>query len=139
MRRKRMNGYRKYGNQKVTTADGSMFDSKKEATRWFELQLLQKAGMITDLRRQVKFVLIPTQYSVHERFGKKGQQLKPLKKVLEQECSYIADFVYHDVRLGETVVEDVKGYRDPASAGYAKFVIKRKLMLERYGIQVREV
>lgn len=40
---------------------------------------------------------------------------------------------------GKTVVEDVKGYRDPSSAAYAKFVIKRKLMLERYGIQIQEV
>lgn len=47
------------------------------------------------------------------------------------------DFVY--TQDGETVVEDVKGYRDPASAGYAKYVIKRKLMLYRYGIRVREV
>ena len=134
-----MRGYRKYGNRKVTTADGSKFDSQKECQRWYELQLMQKAGLIENLRRQVKFVLIPTQYREYERFGKDGKPLKPLRKLLEHECSYIADFVYHDNRLNETVVEDVKGYRDPSSAGYAKFVIKRKLMLERYGIQIREV
>lgn len=134
-----MSGYRKYGNKKATTADGSQFDSIKESQRWCELQMMQKAGLIEDLRRQVKFVLIPTQYREYERFGKDGQPLKPMRKLLEKECSYIADFVYQDNRLSETVVEDVKGYRDPSSAGYAKFVIKRKLMLERYGIQIREV
>ena len=58
-------------------------------------------------------------------------------KCVERPLHYIADFVY--TQDGETVVEDVKGYRDPASAGYAKYVIKRKLMLYRYGIRVREV
>jgi hypothetical protein len=134
-----MSGYRKYGNKKVTTADGCQFDSIKESQRWCELRMLEKAGLITDLRRQEKFVLIPTQYKTYEQIGKRGKPIKPIKKLLEHECSYIADFVYHDNRLNETVVEDVKGYRDPSSAGYAKFVIKRKLMLERYGIQIREV
>ena len=134
-----MNGYRKYGNKKATTADGSQFDSIKESQRWCELQLMQRAGLIADLRRQEKFVLIPAQYKTYEQIGKRGKPIKPLRKLLEHECSYIADFVYHDNRLNETVVEDVKGYRDPSSAGYAKFVIKRKLMLERYGIQIREV
>ena len=134
-----MSAYRKYGNRKVTTADGSQFDSKKEHQRWYELQLMEKAGLIENLQRQVKFVLIPTQYREYERYGKNGRPLKPMRKLLEKECSYIADFVYYDNRLSETVVEDVKGYRDPTSAGYAKFVIKRKLMLERYGIQIREV
>ena len=61
-----------------------------------------------------------------------------LVKLLEQECVYIADFVYKDSK-GETVVEDVKGYRDPASAAYAKYTIKRKLMLWIHGIHIREV
>lgn len=129
---------RKYGNRK-TTIGGKEFDSLKEARRYQELLLLERAGRITDLQTQVKYVLIPTQreasFEVYRSGPNKGRR-KP-GKVLECECSYIADFVY--TQDGETVVEDVKGYRDPASAGYAKFVIKRKLMLERYGIRIKEV
>ena len=129
---------RKYGNTKVIM-DGIQFDSQREAARYQELKLLERAGRITDLQTQVKYVLIPTQraasFEVYKSGPNKGRR-KP-GKVLECECSYIADFVY--TQDGETVVEDVKGYRDPASAGYAKFVIKRKLMLERYGIRIKEV
>ena len=130
---------RKYGNKK-TSVGGKEFDSKKEARRYQELQLLQWSGQIQNLQTQVKYVLIPTQreasFEVYKSGPNKGRR-KP-GKVVEHECSYGADFVY-TAKDGETVVEDVKGYRDPSSAAYAKFVIKRKLMLERYGIQGREV
>jgi hypothetical protein len=129
---------RKYGNRK-TTIGGKEFDSKKEARRYQELQLLQRSGQIQNLQTQVKYVLIPAQreasFEVYKSGPNKGRR-KP-GKVVEHECSYVADFVY--TQDGETVVEDVKGYRDPSSAAYAKFVIKRKLMLERYGIRVKEV
>ncbi len=101
----------KYNNKKITV-DGQVFDSKKEANRYKELRLLEKAGAIKDLRMQVKFTLIPAQRD--EATG----------KVVERECSYKADFVY---------VEDVKGFRTK------EYVIKRKLMLWRYGIRIREV
>ena len=112
----------KYGAKK-TTLDGITFDSRKEALRYRELMLLQRAGKISRFELQKKYVLIPAQ--------------RINGKVVERECSYIADFVYQE--NGKTVVEDVKGYRDPSSAGYAKFVIKRKLMLYKYGIRIREV
>lgn len=114
----------KYGNKKVTI-DGINFDSIKEANRYAELRMLQKCGIIKGLELQKKFVLIPAQ--------------KIDNKVVERECSYIADFVYVDNKTGLAVVEDVKGYRDPSSAAYAKFVIKRKLMLKEYGIKIIEV
>lgn len=113
----------KYKNCKICV-DGEKFDSKKEYARWCELSLMQRAGQITDLRRQVKYQLIP---ATRKSDGK-----------LERECSYVADFVYKDSD-GKTVVEDVKGYRDPQSAGYAKFVIKRKMMLYFHGIEIKEV
>ena len=50
---------------------------------------------------------------------------------------YIADFVYQ--KDGQTVVEDVKGFRDPSSATYAKFVLKRKMMLWIHGIRIKEI
>jgi hypothetical protein len=114
----------KYGNKKVTV-DGITFDSVKEFNRYAELNMLQRGGVIKDLELQKKFILIPSQ--------------KIDGKVVERECSYIADFVYTDVKSWERIVEDVKGYRDPSSAAYAKFVIKRKLMLKEYGIKIVEV
>lgn len=123
---------RKYGNTKITV-DGIQFDSKREAARYQELKLLERAGVISFLRRQTKFQLIPNQYApsneTYTKGPRKGQR-KP-GKLLEHECSYIADFCY--IRNGETVVEDAKGYRTEV------YRIKKKLMLERYGIQIREV
>lgn len=112
----------KYKAKKVV-CDGITFDSKKEANRYYELKLLERAGEIKDLELQKEYILVPAQYI-------NG-------KCVERAVKYKADFVYTE--NGETVVEDVKGYRDPASAGYAKFVIKRKLMLYIHGIRVKEV
>lgn len=135
-------GYRqprnKY-NAKKAVVNGEEFDSKKEARRYQQLQLMERAGEIADLQRQVKYVLIPAQRekstAVFTKGKNKGQQ-KP-GKVIESECSYYADFVYYDVNRNETIVEDAKGYRD--GAAYRIFAIKRKLMLWRYGIRIREV
>lgn len=118
----------KYHSRK-TTVDGITFDSSKEARRWFELEALQAAGEISDLRRQVKFVLIPTQREPDD-VGPRGGVIRG--RVLERECAYIADFVYTD-RSGATVVEDTKGIRT------TEYVIKRKLMLYIHGIRVTEV
>ena len=109
---------RKYRNQKVSMGDHS-FDSKKEMNRFLELSLLQKAGEIEDLRCQVKYVLIP------------AQRDEKTNKLLERECSYVADFAY--LRGGRLVVEDTKGFRTK------DYIIKRKLMLFRYGIRILEV
>lgn len=114
----------KLGNSKVTF-QGETFDSKKESTRWLYLRQLEKEGQISKLERQVHYELIPTQ--------------RINGRIVERACNYIADFQYIDKKTLELVVEDVKGYRDPNSATYAKYVIKRKLMLHKYGIQVKEV
>ncbi len=111
----------KYHNQHVRTSDGIVHDSQREANRWVELNLLQKAGQIKNLNRQVKFVLIPKQV---EYVGKKV-------KVLEREVAYIADFVYQE--NGQTVVEDSKGMKTK------DYIIKRKLMLYIHKIKIREV
>ena len=107
----------KYGNKK-TVVDGITFDSRKEATRFAELKLLQRAGEIFDLQRQVPFTLIPKQV----RDG----------RVIERPCVYKADFVYKN-KDGTEVVEDTKGMRTK------EYVIKRKLMLWQFGIVVKEV
>lgn len=98
--------------------DGEVFDSKKEMRRYKELKLLEKARVICNLKRQVKYVLIPSQ--------------RIDGKVVERECSYIADYVYEE--NGQTIVEDVK-VRKMRTRDY---IIKRKLMLLFYGIRVRE-
>ena len=134
----------KLRNRKTYTSDGILHDSKREATRWEELCLLQRAGKISDLERQVRFELIPSQYEevytgeIYQRGERKGEP-KMKRVCLEQSCEYIADFVYIDNDTGQKVVEDTKGYRDPGSATYAKFVIKRKLMLYLKGIKIKEV
>ena len=108
----------KYGNKKVALGD-EIFDSKHELRRWIELQMLLRAGRISDLRRQVPFELIPAQ----KRDG----------KIVERPVKYIADFVYTE--NGETVVEDAKA---PITRT-KEYIIKRKLMLWEFGLQVREV
>ena len=114
----------KYRNKKIEI-DGIVFDSKKEAKRWQELKLLQAAGMIRDLQRQVKFVLIPAQYGAELTKAKKP-------KCIERECSYTADFVYYDEH-GARIVEDTKGFRTK------DYIIKRKLLLYVHGVRIKEV
>ena len=126
----------KYGNKKIEV-DGIEFDSKKEARRYCELKVMERAGVISGLELQKEFELIPAQYETYERYGKKGQRLQDGKRCIEKSCVYKSDFTY--MQDGRLIVEDVKGYRDPRSAGYAKFVIKRKLMLHIYGIRIIEV
>ena len=106
----------KYGNRKICV-DGITFDSRREAARWQELKLLERAGSITELERQVSYTQIPPQ-----RVG---------KRVVERAVTYIADFCYKE--NGETVVEDAKGMRT------RDYIIKRKLMLYVHGIRIREV
>lgn len=107
--------------------DGELFDSLKEKRRWQELLLLEKAGKISNLRRQVKFTLIPAQREIILRNGRPIQG-----KVIEREVAYRADFVYEE--NGQTVVEDVK-VRNMQTKDY---IIKRKLMLYIHGIRVSE-
>ena len=119
----------KYHSKKVVL-NGIVFDSKKEAKRFAELSLLETAGAISDLQRQVKYILIPAQREP-DTVGARGGIKKG--KVIEKECAYIADFVYKDLTLNETVVEDTKGFRTK------DYIIKRKLMLHVHGIRVKEV
>lgn len=122
----------KYRSRKQTVS-GITFDSRKEVQRFKELRLLERAGQISDLRLQVKYVLIPTQREASLETYKSGPNKgrRNPGKVLEKECAYIADFVYK--KGDETVVEDTKGVRTK------EYIIKRKLMLERYGIRIKEV
>lgn len=117
----------KYGAKKVNI-DGIVFDSKKEATRYCELKLMERAGQIKNLELQKPFELIPSQREP-STMSKTGKE--KLGRVIERSCCYIADFVYTE--NGKTIVEDTKGYRTK------DYVIKRKLMLYVYGIRIKEV
>ena len=109
----------KYGNKK-TMLDGILFDSKREAQRYAELKLMERAREIYDLQLQVPFVLIPVQKD------EKG-------KVIERELKYIADFTYRDIKTGRLIVEDAKGVKTEV------YKIKKKLMLYRLGLRIKEV
>lgn len=129
-------------NNQAVVIDGIEFQSKKEGNRYCELKLLQRAGKISDLELQKRYELIPAQYETVEtgeyyKVGPNKGQAKTKRVCIEQSIVYIADFVYKE--NGKTVVEDVKGFRDTASATYAKFVLKRKMMLWFYGIKIKEV
>lgn len=106
----------KYHSRK-TVVDGITFDSAKEARRYRELQLMEKAGDISGLTRQQAFTLIPAQ--------------RIDGKVVERAVTYKADFCYY--LDGEYVVEDVKGYKTP------EYKLKRKLLLWAHGIRIKEV
>lgn len=101
----------KYGNHSFTL-NGEKWDSKAEYYRWQELNLLQKAGEIKDLRRQVPYEIIPKT----DRFRK---------------AEYIADFVYTDVKTGKEIVEDAKGVETDV------FILKKKLMYYVHGIEIQ--
>lgn len=105
----------KYGNRKVEI-DGITFDSAKEARRYQELKLLQRAGEIDDLQLQERFEIIP-------------------KTPGERAAYYTADFTYYDRRTGRLVVEDVKSRATKTEA----YVLRRKLMAWTHGIKVQEV
>ena len=96
--------------------------SIKERKRGAELELMQRAGIISDLQKQVTYELIPAHYEVVN--GK--------RKCIERACTYRADFVYFDEELKQLIVEDSKGFRTK------DYVIKRKLMLHVHGIKIKE-
>lgn len=109
--------YQPRGNKyhaRKTMLDGIVFDSKKEAERYAYLNMLQKAGRIRDLRRQVEYELFP-----------KHDGLRAIK--------YYADFVYTEADTGRIVVEDAKGVRTP------EYKLKKRIMLERFNIEIHEV
>ena len=103
-------------NAKSRVVDGVRFDSRKEAGRWAELQLMEKAGVISGLARQVPIGLE----------GRDG----PILTATGRQMTYRADFTYEE--NGERVVEDAKGYPD-------KVYLMKKAILAAQGITIKEV
>lgn len=101
---------------------GELFASKAELKRWLDLELLEKAGHISKLRRQVHYPLI-----VGAHYDKAaGNWVLPLKV-----GTYVADHVYFE--NGVEVVEDVKGFATP------EYRMKKRLMKALHDIEIREV
>lgn len=94
-----------------TEIDGIVFDSKKEANRYGELKLLERAGEISNLRLQVPYILFP-------------------KNEYGREIKYLADFVY--IENGKEIVEDTKGKKTRI------YNLKKRIMAEKYGILIKE-
>ena len=117
----------KYRNKKIQV-NGETFDSMKELRRWRDLKLLEKAGEIAELRRQVPFELLPNQREP-DKIGPRGGR-KP-GRIIERKAVYVADFVYRD-RAGQEVIEDCKGMRTK------EYILKRKLLLCRFGVRIME-
>lgn len=80
----------------------------------------------------VEHELISAQYESYERYSKSGKKLKDGTRLIERKCCYISDFVYTDVEMGKTIVEDTKGFKTK------DYLIKRKLMLHIHNIKIKE-
>jgi len=103
--------YSKYKN--IKTTDG--FDSKKEKKRYLELEIMQKAGVIKCLAKQIPFELLAT--------------FKDKQGITERGIKYIADFVYYDNEKKSFVIEDVKSSFTKKLPAY---IIKKKLVKKFY-------
>ena len=119
----------KYHNKKVTF-DGIEFDSKKEMYRYIRLKSMQEEGLISELRMQVPYEVIPAVYEKAEKQLK--TKVKIVDRCVQKATHYIADFVYTD-KDGNMVVEDAKGMRTE------KYLLKKKMMRAFLGITIKEV
>lgn len=125
----RPNRRNKYGAKRTITVDGLKFDSQKEADRWQELKWMAQAGMIRDLKRQVRFQLTPT-VREPDTIGPKGGVKKG--RVILEKSEYIADFTYIDTATEDYIVEDAKGYKTP------EYNLKKKFLYHTRGILIHE-
>lgn len=123
----------KFGNRKIKTEDGLVFDSKKEKERYDTLRLLERRGEIWNLKRQVRYLLLP---KITEQVPVQLKTKVSYKDTtLFRETAYIADFVYTDSE-GNEVVEDVKAnewFQDPV------YKLKKKLMYMIHHIKIKEI
>lgn len=118
----------KYKNEKVEF-DGIKFDSKRERDRYMVLKDAERRGVISELKCQPKFTLIPAQY--HEEEKQMKTKVKMVKKCDFLAITYTGDFQY--VKDGKVVVEDVKGMVTP------EYKLKEKMMAYFHHIIIRRI
>ena len=118
----------KYKNEKVEF-DGIKFDSKRERDRYMVLKDAERRGVISELKCQPKFTLIPAQY--HEEAKQLKTKVKMVKKCDFLAITYTGDFQY--VKDGKIVVEDVKGMVTP------EYKLKEKMMAYFHHIIIRRI
>ena len=123
----------KYHNTKIEI-DGQKFDSKREYGRWSFLKIMEQQGLITDLRRQVKYELVPPIIETEVVHLKTKD--KSVEKTVQRAIEYVADFVY--MKDGKTVVEDMKASSKRGAIDKV-FLIKEKLFRYRYGFNIKRV
>lgn len=116
----------KYGNRKVVR-DGIKFDSEREAARFTELKVLQAMGRIRDLRLQANFTLVEGYMTIE------GERIKPMV--------YRADFTYERAAEPDCngTVHWLREVEDAKGAKTKDYLLKKKLMQDKYGITIREV
>lgn len=107
----------KYHN-KIIIYNGIKFDSIKEKNRYIELKLLERAGLIKNLKLQYEFELQPA-------FTLKNKKIRKI--------SYIADFYYFDNELNDYIIEDTKGMRTDI------YKLKKKMFEFKYKKEIKEL
>ena len=121
----------KYGNSKVEY-QGKLFDSKREMQRYVVLKEAEEKGLISDLRTQVTFELIPAITEEYVEHLKTKDKVKT--RVLQRAVTYKADFVY--VKDGEEIIEDVKISKALIPK---EFALKEKIFFWKYGKRIQLV
>lgn len=127
-----MINYNKYHAHKCVYKN-EKFDSKREMERYIVLLDREKKGLISDLKRQVKFILFPDEY-VEETVHLKTKD-KTVKKRTHIGVYYVADFVYRK-KNGVQVVEDVKISPKMIPKEY---ILKEKMMYYLRGIDIKRI
>ena len=120
-----------FKRSKFGAIKSGVYDSKLEARRALELKQMAASGLISDLKEQVVYELIPKQVEFVEIQLKRSVKQKEV--CIERACCYIADFVYTE--NGMKIVEDTKS----KATKTPEYKIKKKLMLHVHGIKIKEV
>lgn len=129
---KRKRGYSKYHARPVTI-DGIWFPSTREGEYYLLYKEMEAKGEISDLKRQVPYILLP---EISEEYDevvhlKTKDKTVHKKRVIQKVTRYIADFVF--TKDGEEVIVDVKGKRTK------EYELKKKMMLSLLGKRITEV
>lgn len=115
------NSNNKFNAEKVTFR-GMTFDSRKEFKRFLYLQFQEKKGVISQLRRQVKFQIIPPLYTTRTIVHAKTTEIRC--SLIDRASYYTCDFLYRE--NGKIIIEDVKSAE---TAKLKDYILRRKLMI----------